>query len=89
MAVDVEIARPYAQRAFDRVAGRNTWQAAARAKRLFLTAAGARMAERTAQVQADVVALMSGAATAASMAQVQAAMTAVSEQLQAALDSGD
>jgi DNA-binding MarR family transcriptional regulator len=61
----------------------------ARAKRLFLAAAGARMAERTAQVQADVVALMSGATTAASMAQVQAAMTAVSEQLQAALDSGD
>ena len=60
----------------------------ARAKRLFLAAAGARMAERTAQVQADVVALMSGATTAASMAQVQAAMTAVSEQLQAALDSG-
>lgn len=61
----------------------------ARAKRLFLAAAGARMAERTAQVQADVVALMSGATTAASMAQVQAAMTAVSEKLQAALDSGD
>ncbi len=61
----------------------------ARAKRLFLAAAGARMAERTAQVQADVVALMSGATTAASMAQVQVAMTAVSEQLQAALDSGD
>ncbi len=61
----------------------------ARAKRLFLAAAGARMAERTAQVQADVVALMSGATTAASMAQVQAAMTAVSEQLQAALGSGD
>ena len=61
----------------------------ARAKRLFLAAAGARMAERTAQVQADVVALMSGATTAASMSQVQAAMTAVSGQLQAALDSGD
>ena len=61
----------------------------ARAKRLFLAAAGARMAERAAQVQADVVALMSGATTAAAMAQVQVAMTAVSEQLQAALDSGD
>jgi DNA-binding MarR family transcriptional regulator len=61
----------------------------ARAKRLFLAAAGARMAERTAQVQASVVALMSDATTAASMSQVHAAMTAVSEQLQSALDSGD
>jgi DNA-binding MarR family transcriptional regulator len=61
----------------------------ARAKRLFLTAAGARVAERTAQVQADVVALMSAATSAASLSQVQAAMTAVSERLQAALESGD
>jgi DNA-binding MarR family transcriptional regulator len=61
----------------------------ARAKRLFLAAAGARMAERTAQVQADVVALMSAATTAASRAQVQAAMNAVSERLQAALEAGD
>jgi DNA-binding MarR family transcriptional regulator len=61
----------------------------ARAKRLFLAAAGARMAERTARVQADVVALMAGATTAASMSQVQAAMTAVSERLQQAIDAGD
>ena len=61
----------------------------ARAKRLFLTAAGARMAERTAQVQADVVALMSAATGAAALSQVQAAMSAVSERLQAELDSGD
>jgi DNA-binding MarR family transcriptional regulator len=61
----------------------------ARAKCLFLTAAGARMAERTAQVQADVVALMSAATGAAALSQVQAAMNAVSERLQAELDSGD
>jgi DNA-binding MarR family transcriptional regulator len=61
----------------------------ARAKRLFLTAAGARVAERTARVQADVVALMSSATSAALLLQVQSAMTAVSERLQAELASGD
>jgi DNA-binding MarR family transcriptional regulator len=61
----------------------------ARAKCLFLTAAGARMTERTARVQADVVALMSAATSAVSLSQVQAAMNAVSEKLQAALEAGD
>jgi DNA-binding MarR family transcriptional regulator len=61
----------------------------ARAKRLFLTATGARLAERTARVQADVVALMSAATTAASLAQVQTAMNGVSERLQAALESDE
>ena len=59
----------------------------ARAKCLFLTAAGARMAERTAQVQADVVALMTAATGAATLSQVQAAMNAVSERLQAELEA--
>jgi DNA-binding MarR family transcriptional regulator len=61
----------------------------ARAKRLFLSAAGARLAERTARVQAVVVATMSAAVTPSALAQVQAAMSAVSEQLQAALEEGD
>lgn len=61
----------------------------ARAKRLFLTATGARLAERTARVQADVVALMSAATTAASLAQVQTAMNGVSERLQAALEADE
>jgi DNA-binding MarR family transcriptional regulator len=61
----------------------------ARAKRLFLTAAGARVAERTAQVQADVVALMSAGTGAAALSQLQATMNAVSERLQAALEAGE
>jgi DNA-binding MarR family transcriptional regulator len=61
----------------------------ARAKRLFLSAAGARLAERAAQVQAEVVATMSAAVTPTALAQVQAAMSAVSEQLLAALETGD
>jgi DNA-binding MarR family transcriptional regulator len=61
----------------------------ARAKRLFLSAAGARLAERTAKVQAEVVATMSAAVTPSALAQVQTAMSAVSEQLQAALEEGD
>jgi DNA-binding MarR family transcriptional regulator len=60
----------------------------ARAKRLFLAPAGARMAERTMQVQAQVVATMASALTAAELSAVQAAMTAVSEQLAAELGHG-
>lgn len=60
----------------------------ARAKRLFLTAAGARLAERTAQVQAEVVATMAAAVTPSALSQVQAAMSAVSERLQAELEAG-
>jgi DNA-binding MarR family transcriptional regulator len=61
----------------------------ARAKRLSLTAEGARVVERTARVQAEVVAMMSAAISPAQLEQVQAAMAAVSEQLQSALEEGD
>jgi DNA-binding MarR family transcriptional regulator len=61
----------------------------ARAKRLFLTPAGARMAERTAQVQAQVVATMASAITPTELSAVQAAMIAVSAQLEAALLDGE
>lgn len=57
----------------------------ARAKRLYLEPAGARMAERTAAVQAEVVALMTAGSTREDLAQVQAAMVAVSGRLQQAL----
>jgi DNA-binding MarR family transcriptional regulator len=59
----------------------------ARAKRLYLQPAGAAMAEQTAAVQAEVVALMARAAGPAALAQVQAAMDAVSEALRSELDS--
>ena len=58
----------------------------ARAKRLFLTAAGARMAERTAAVQAQVVATMANALTPEQMAQVTDAMQRLCESLQTLLD---
>jgi DNA-binding MarR family transcriptional regulator len=58
----------------------------ARAKRLFLTAAGTAMAKTTAAVQADVVALMAAALTPAATTQVTAAMLKVGQALQAALD---
>ena len=58
----------------------------ARAKRLFLAAAGARMAERTAAVQAEVVTVMAQAVAPAQMAQVTDAMMRVGESLQAMLD---
>jgi DNA-binding MarR family transcriptional regulator len=61
----------------------------ARAKRLTLTAEGARVAERTARAQADVVALMAAAMTPGALEQVRAAMDAVNERLQQALDAGD
>jgi DNA-binding MarR family transcriptional regulator len=61
----------------------------ARAKRLFLTPAGARMAERTAQVQAQVVATMASAITPTELSAVQAAMIAVSARLEAALLDGE
>jgi DNA-binding MarR family transcriptional regulator len=61
----------------------------ARAKRLFLEPTGARMAERTARVQEQVVATMSAAVSASALAQVQTAMSAVSERLQAAIDAGE
>lgn len=61
----------------------------ARAKRLHLTAEGARVAERTARAQAGVVALMTAGYSAADLEQVRAVMATVSERLQQALDAGD
>jgi DNA-binding MarR family transcriptional regulator len=61
----------------------------ARAKRLNLTAEGARVVERTARAQAEVVALMTAGYANAELEQVRAVMSAVSERLQQALDSGD
>lgn len=59
----------------------------ARVKRLLLAPAGARMAERTAAVQAEVVALMTDGVPAAELERVRAAMAGVSARLQAALDA--
>jgi DNA-binding MarR family transcriptional regulator len=59
----------------------------ARAKRLFLDTAGAKIAERTACVQSEVVGLMAAAVSSKTMAQVQAAMEAVSEALSSELRS--
>ncbi len=61
----------------------------ARAKRLYLEPAGARMAERTAQIQSRVVALMTQGASATDLAEVHRVMSEVSERLQAELDAGD
>jgi DNA-binding MarR family transcriptional regulator len=57
----------------------------ARARCLFLEPAGARIAERTAAVQAEVVALMTGGVPPEEMALIQTSMAAVSERLLAAL----
>ena len=57
-----------------------------RVKRLVLTPAGARMAERTAAVQAEVVALMTADVPRRELEQVRAAMAGVSGRLLAALD---
>jgi DNA-binding MarR family transcriptional regulator len=61
----------------------------ARAKRLHLTAEGARVAECTARAQAEVVALMTAGYSAADLEQVRAVMATVSERLQQALDAAD
>lgn len=57
----------------------------ARAKRLFLLPAGAAMAERSAAVQAEVVALMTAGDSPQALEQVREAMDAVAERLRAAL----
>lgn len=57
-----------------------------RVKRLFLTAAGVRMAKRTAAVQAQVVALMTDGSPRDQLEHVRAAMAGASTKLQAALD---
>ncbi len=56
-------------------------------KRLFLTAAGARLAERTAEIQADVVALMTDGVPAVELHRVRAAMVEVGARLQAAIEA--
>lgn len=60
----------------------------ARAKRLYLEPAGERMAERTAAVQARVVAAMTEGAPADDLSFVQRVMTVVSTRLQAELAAG-
>lgn len=60
-----------------------------RVKRLVLAAAGARLAERTAAVQAEVVALMTEGVPLDELEQVRAAMAEVSQRLQVALDAPD
>ncbi|MES2956562.1 MAG: MarR family transcriptional regulator [Pseudomonadota bacterium] len=58
----------------------------ARAKRLFLTAAGERMAVRTAAVQDAVAAAMAGSVSPKALADLTAAMLRISERLQDLLD---
>jgi len=61
----------------------------ARAKRLYLEPAGERMAERTAVVQARIVAVMTEGAPAGDLAFVQRVMTTVSARLEAELAAGE
>ena len=56
-----------------------------RAKRLALTAAGARMAQRTAAIQAEVVGVMTEGAPHSEIEQVRVSMVEVSRKLEAAL----
>ena len=61
----------------------------ARAKRLFLAPAGARMAERSVAVQFSVLAPMALAITPLALLQVNEAMTALSACLQGLIDAAD
>ena len=63
--------------------------AAPRATQLSLTPAGARMASRTAVVQAGLVAAMAESVSPKALVDVTAAMVRVSERLQAMLDEAD
>lgn len=67
---------------------RETNLADARAKRLYLTAAGERVVAKTAVAQAEVVAGMCEAESAGALLDVKAAMLRVSERLQRMLDEG-
>jgi DNA-binding MarR family transcriptional regulator len=58
----------------------------ARAKRLFLDTAGVKIAERTARIQNEIVALMASALSDNTLVRVQAAMEAVSAALSEALN---
>ena len=61
----------------------------ARAKQLFLTAAGERIAARTAAVQAEVAAAMAESVTPKALVQVTTAMAKISERLRELLDRAD
>jgi DNA-binding MarR family transcriptional regulator len=61
----------------------------ARAKKLFLTPAGERMAARTAAVQAQVAAAMAETVSAKALADVTAAMGKIGARLQELLDQPD
>jgi DNA-binding MarR family transcriptional regulator len=60
----------------------------ARAKQLFLTAAGERIAVRTAAVQAEVAAAMAESVSPKALAELTAAMMKISERLKSMLDHG-
>ena len=61
----------------------------ARARKLYLTAAGERMAARTAAVQVEVAAAMAETVSARALVDVTTAMGKISERLQALLDQND
>jgi DNA-binding MarR family transcriptional regulator len=61
----------------------------ARAKQLFLTSAGERMAARTAVVQAEVAAGMAESVSPRALADVTTAMVRISRRLQGMLDQTD
>jgi DNA-binding MarR family transcriptional regulator len=61
----------------------------ARAKQLFLTTAGERMAARTAAVQAEVAAEMAESVSPRALADVTTAMVRISARLQGMLDQTD
>jgi DNA-binding MarR family transcriptional regulator len=61
----------------------------ARARKLFLTAAGERIAARTAAVQAEIAAAMAETLSPRALADVTASMGKISERLRALLDPGD
>ena len=61
----------------------------ARAKQLFLTSAGNRVAARTAAVQAEVAAAMAASVSPKALAHVTTALRQVSERLQALLEQAE
>jgi DNA-binding MarR family transcriptional regulator len=61
----------------------------ARARKLFLTPAGERLAARTAAVQAEVAAAMAGTLSARALADMTASMGRIGERLREMLDEGD
>ena len=61
----------------------------ARARKLYLTAAGERMAARTSTVQAEVAAAMAETVSAKALADVTTAMGKIGERLQGLIDHAD